>query len=268
MSNTIVFVHGAWLTSLSWENFLGYFEQQGYTCLAPEWPYRDKSAAELREHTPPELARIGVKELTDHYEAIVKALPEPPILIGHSFGGLIVQQLLDRGCGSAAITLDSAAPKGVLAVDWDVLRSNSASLLKWMGWERVVTMSLPEFQFAFVNTFPEAEQQRLYDRYCVPETGRIFFQAAFAALDPHDALYVNFRNDKRAPLLMIAGELDHVVPAHVARSNFEHYGQSRARTDFHEFSGRAHLLMAQDGWEEIADFMAHWLGQRGKEASR
>jgi pimeloyl-ACP methyl ester carboxylesterase len=261
MSNTIVFIHGAWLTSLSWENLTGYFEKKGYTCSAPEWPYRDQSAAQLREHTPPELAQIGVKELTDHYAAIVEALPEPPILIGHSFGGLIVQQLLDRGLGRAAITLDSAAPKGVLAVDWDVLRSNSASLLKWMGWERVVTMSFPEFQFAFVNGFPEDQQRRCYDRYAVPETGRIFFQAAFAALDPQNALSVDFKNNQRAPMLMIAGEHDHVVPAHVAKSNFEHYKQSTARTDFHEFTGRAHLLIAQEGWEDVADYMANWLEQ-------
>ena len=262
MSNTIVFIHGAWLTSQSWENLVGYFERKGYTCLAPEWPYRDKSAAELRASTPPELAHVGVKELTDHYAAIVKALPEPPILIGHSFGGLIVQQLLDRGFGRAAVTLDSAAPKGVLAVDWDVLRSNSASLLKWMGWERVVTMTFPEFQFSFVNTFPEALQQYCYDRYVVPETGRIFFQAAFAALAPNHALQVNFTNNDRAPLLMIAGEHDHIVPAHVARSNFEQYQHSSAHTDFHEFKGRAHLLIAQEGWEEIAEYVANWLDQR------
>lgn len=268
MNDTIVFIHGAWLTASSWENFLGYFEQKGYTCLAPEWPYRDKPAAELREHTPPELAHVGVKELTDHYEAIIKTLPEPPILIGHSFGGLIVQQLLDRGVGRVAVTLDSAAPKGVLAVDWDVLRSNSASLLKWMGWERVVTMSFPEFQFSFVNGFPEAQQRRCYDRYVVPETGRIFFQAAFAALDPHQALYVNFKNNQRAPLLMIAGERDHIVPAHVARSNFEQYRDSGAYTDFQEFPGRAHLLMAQDGWEEIAEYVATWLVETLPRAAR
>jgi pimeloyl-ACP methyl ester carboxylesterase len=136
-----------------------------------------------------------------------------------------------------------------------------------MGWERVVTMSFPEFQFTFVNTFPEEQQRDCYDRYLVPETGRIFFQAAFAALDPHNTLYVNFKNNERAPLLMIAGEQDHVVPAHVARANFEHYKDSTARTDFHEFPGRAHLLMAQEGWEEVADFIATWLAQLPNQAT-
>src|SRR6266487_4981982 len=220
MSNTIVFVHGAWLTKLSWENFIPYFEQKGYTCVAPEWPYRDKSVEELRESTPPELAEVGVKELTDHFEAIIRAMPEPPILIGHSFGGLIVQQLLDRGLGSAGVGIDSAAPEGVLAVDWTVLKANASILFKWMGWNQVVHMSFPEFQYAFTNTFPEEEQKKCYERYVVPETGRIFFQAAFAQLDPHHAIRVNFKNNDRAPLLLTAGEKDHLIPAHVARSNY------------------------------------------------
>jgi pimeloyl-ACP methyl ester carboxylesterase len=261
MKKNIVFIHGAWLTSLSWENFIDYFEKKGYTWSAPEWPYRDASVQELRANTPPELAEIGVKELVDHYEAIIRAIPEPPILIGHSFGGHIVQQLLDRGVGSAGVALDAVAPEGVQAVDWTVLKANASVLFKWMNWDKVLTMSLPEFQYAFTNAFPEEEQKKYYDRYVVPETGRLFFQAAFAQLDPHHALRVNFKNNDRAPLLLITGEKDHLVPAHVTKSNYEHYKHSTARTDFKEFEGRAHLLMAQDGWEEIADFAANWLDE-------
>ena len=259
MNKTIVFIHGAWLTSLSWENFIGYFEKQGYTCIAPEWPFREDSVENLRKDTPAELAQVGVKELTDHYENVIKNLPEPPILIGHSFGGLILQQLLDRGIGSTGVALDSVAPEGVLAVDWTVLKANSNVLFKWMNWDKVLNMSYPEFQFAFVNTFPEEDQKKYYDRYVVPETGRIFFQAAFAQLDPHHALHVNFKNNERAPLLLITCEHDHLVPVHVSRANYEHYQQSSARTDFHEFPGRSHLLMSEKGWEEIAGYALNWL---------
>ena len=262
MNKTIVFVHGAWLTSLSWENFAGYFEAKGYTTSAPEWPLRDRSVAELRASTPSDLAQIGVRELVDHFDSIIRPLPEPPILIGHSFGGLIVQQLLDRGLGSAGVALDAVAPEGVLAVDWTVLKANSSVLFRWMNWEKVLTMTFPEFQFAFTNNFPEEQQRKYYDRYVVPETGRIFFQAAFAQLDPHHTLHVNFKNDERAPLLLITSEFDHLVPAHVSRSNYERYKDSAARTDFHEFPGRSHLLIAQDGWEEIADYVLGWLEDR------
>jgi pimeloyl-ACP methyl ester carboxylesterase len=268
MDKNIVFVHGAWLTSLSWENYIPYFEKKGYTSIAPEWPYRDASVQQLRENTRSELAEIGVKELVDHYEAIVRKLPEPPILIGHSFGGIVVQQLLDRGVGSAGVTLDSVAPEGVLAVDWTVLKANAKVLFGWMNWDRVVHMTFPEFQYAFTNSFPEEEQHYYYDRYVVPETGRLFFQAAFAQLDPNHALKVNFENNDRAPLLLITGEKDHLVPAHVTKANFDHYKQSTARTDFKEFEGRSHLIAAGEGWEEVANYIADWLDQLANQPIR
>lgn len=259
MTKNIVFIHGAWLTSLSWEYFMDYFQKRGYNCIAPEWPYRNRSVQELREDTAPELAEIGGDELTDHFEKIIRAMDEPPILFGHSFGGLIVQRLLDRGLGNCGVCLDSVAPEGILAVDWTVLKANSSVLFKWMGWEKVQTMTMDEFAYAFANTLPQDRQEYFYDRYVVPETGRIFFQIAFAQLDPHHATRVNFKNNDRAPLLMIAGEKDHLVPAHITRANYDHYKHSTARTDFVEFKDRSHLLMAQDGWEEICTYIADWL---------
>lgn len=261
MTNTIVFIHGAWLTKLSWENFIPYFEQKGYTTVVPEWPYRDASVEELRANTPAALAEVGVKELTDHFASVIGDMPEPPMLIGHSFGGLIVQQLLDRGYGRAGVALNGVTPEGVLAVDWTVLKANSRVLSTWMGWDRVLTMSYPEFQYAFTNTFPEDQQRSYFDRYVVPESGRLFFQVAFAPLDPHHSTRVDFKNNTRAPLLLTASEFDHLVPAHVIRTNYEHHKQSAARTDFHEFPGRAHLVTADKGWEEVADYVANWLGQ-------
>jgi len=268
MSNTIVFIHGAWLTKRSWEEFTPYFEQKGYTCVLPEWPYRDASVEELRDHTPPELAEIGVTELTDHFAAIIAAMPEPPILIGHSFGGLIVQQLLDRGLGSAGVAIDAVAPEGILAVDWTVLKANSRVLSTWMGWDKVLTMSFGEFQYAFTNTFPEEQQRKYFERHVVPESGRLFFQVAFAPLDPQHATRVNFKNNDRAPLLLIAGEYDHLVPAHVVRSNYEHHKESAARTDIHEFAGRSHLLVAGEGREEVADVITSWFAELSTHTAR
>src|SRR5947207_11625121 len=122
--------------------------------------------------------------------------------------------------------------------------------------------------YAFTYTFPEEEQKKYSDRYVVPETGRIFFQAAFAQLDPHHAIRVNFKNNDRAPLLLTAGEFDNLIPVHVAKANYEHYKDSSARTDFKEFAGRAHLLLAQDGWQEVADFVANWLDQLPSQAGQ
>jgi pimeloyl-ACP methyl ester carboxylesterase len=259
MNQTIVFIHGAWVTPLSWDKFIGFFEAKDYLCLAPTWPYKDKPIAELRENPPAELAGLGVTEIVDHYERIISGLAAPPLLIGHSFGGLFVQLLLDRGLGEAGVAIDSAPPKGVLPLQWSALKSNAGVLLKWRAWERIVHQSFKQFQYAFVHTLPLAEQRAAYDRHVVPETGRIFFQAALAALDRRNSVKVNYDNPNRAPLLLIAGSEDHIVPAKMNKMNYRKYKDSRARTDFKEFAGRTHWIIAQDGWEEVADYISQWL---------
>ena len=261
MAQTIVFIHGAWVTPLCWEPFAGYFHSKGYNCLTPPWPHKDKPIEELRRNPPAGLAGLGVTEIVDHYERIIKALDEPPILIGHSFGGLFTQMLLDRGLGRAGVAIDSAPPKGVLPLQLTAFRSNLGILLTWRGWERVIYQSFETFQYAFVNELPPDAQKAVYDRYVVPETGRIFFQAGLALMDAHNAVRVNFRNSARAPLLLIAGEKDQNVPAAMNRSNYAKYRGSGARTDFKAFPGRCHWIIAQDGWEQVAGYIADWLGQ-------
>ena len=261
MAQTIVFIHGAWVTPLCWDPFTSYFRGKGFNCLTPTWPHKDKPIEELRRTPPAGLAGLGVTEIVDHYEHVIKALDEPPILIGHSFGGLFTQMLLDRGLGRAGVAIDSAPPKGVLPLLLTAFRSNLGILLTWRGWERVVYQSFETFQYAFVNELPPEAQRTVYDRYVVPETGRIFFQAGLALMDRHNAVRVNFRNSARAPLLLVAGEKDQNVPAAMNRSNYAKYRGSGARTDFQVFPGRCHWIIAQDGWEQVAGYIADWLGQ-------
>jgi len=261
MSPTIVFIHGAWVTPLCWEKMQGYFQGQGYSCLAPTWPHKDRPIDELRRAPPSALARLGVTEIVDHYERIIRGLDEAPILIGHSFGGLFVQILLDRGVGVAGVAIDPAPPRGVLPLQWSVLKANAAVLFRWRGWRKIVHMSFREFRYAFVNAMPAAEQHAAYEQHVVPETGRIFFQAGLALLDPRRPTRVNFRNAHRAPLLLIEGTRDHVVAPGLVRSNVKKYRRSPARTDFKLFAGRCHWIIAQDGWEEPASYIAEWLQQ-------
>jgi pimeloyl-ACP methyl ester carboxylesterase len=262
MSNTIFFIHGAWMTPRCWEPFIGYFEQQGYICKAPAWPHKDLPFDELRSHPPAELATLGVTEIVDHYTSLIQAQPEPPILIGHSFGGLFVQMLLDRGLGRAGVAIDPAPPKGVLSLEWSVLRSNASILFKWMAWEQIVSLSYDDFCYAFVHTLPPEAQWTAYDSQVVPESGRIFFQDALAEIDPHEAVKVNFNNLERAPLLLIAGLEDHLVPPAVVRSIYEKYPRTPMRTDLLEFPERTHWIIAQDGWDEVAASISSWLTER------
>ena len=259
-NKTIVFIHGAWMTPLCWDKFSGFYEARGFKCIAPAWPYKDRPMAELRQTPPADLRHLGVVEIVNHYDHIIRELNEPPILIGHSFGGLFVQMLLDRGLGAAGVAIDPAPPKGVLPFFYgSAIKANLRVLAVPGGWQKILHQSFKEFQYAFVNTLPEAEQKAIYDRYVVPETGRIFFQAALALFN--NATRVNFSNSRRAPLLLIAGSSDHVVPAAMNRVNFKKYQNSTARTDFKEFSGRAHWIISQPGWEEVAGYIATWLDQ-------
>lgn len=258
MSSTVVFIHGAWMTPLCWEPFIGFFRQAGYTCLAPAWPYHDRPVEELRRAPSPELAWLGAEGIVGHFERIIRALDEPPVLIGHSFGGLWVQILLDRGLGRAGVAIDSAPPRGVLPLQWTALRSSAGVLLTAMP-RSIVRLTLGQFRYAFAHNVADAAVRAAYERHVVPETRRIFFQAAVSLLDLVSPLRVDFGNSSRAPLLLVAGSDDHIVPAVQNRANYAKYRRSGARTDFKEFPRRTHWIIAQDGWEEVAGFAESWI---------
>lgn len=262
MTRTVVFIHGAWVTPACWDPFRGWFDARGYRCLAPAWPGRDRPIEEIRRDPSP-LLGLGIGEIADHYERIVRELDEPPILIGHSFGGLIVQILLDRGLGVAGVAIDSAPPKGIFPYQPTSFRSLFSVLLTPFVWRKVVRWSFARFRYGFVNTLPLAEAQAAYERHVTPETGRIFFQGAIAPFSRHSPTRVDFRNATRAPLLLIAGEADHIVPARMNRANLRAYAGSPAVTDFRSFPGRSHWTIAQPGWEDVAGFIAEWLKGRG-----
>ncbi len=254
----LMMIHGAWLSSRSWENFADYFGKRGFAVSAPEWPRKHGDVAELRAETEA-LKGLGIGEIVDHHEALIRELPEPPILIGHSFGGLIVELLLDRGLGRAGIAISPAPPKGILVLPFSSLKAASPALAHPSRWHGVVTLTLEEFTYAFVNTFSAEDAAAAYERYAVPETGQIFYEAGFANFHMNPPSEVDFENDSRAPLLVVGAEQDKTVPASLARKQHGKYEGSAARTDYLEFEGRPHLLMAADGWEDVAASIDSWL---------
>ena len=258
---TILLIHGMFMTPRSWEPFRGYYEERGYRVLTPPWPRMQGEVEDIRRD-PSALNGLGTTEIVDHYENIIREQDEPPIIMGHSVGGLFVQMLLDRGLGAVGVGIDAAAPKGVLRLPWAQIRSLSPILLNPGNNRRTVMLTFPQFRYAFANNISEVEAMKVYQGNAIPVPGRLVFQAGLANLNPRAATRVNYRNDERAPLLLIAGSDDHTVPASVDRSTLRKYRHSKAVTDFKEFPGRSHLIVAQEGWEEVAEYALAWANDR------
>jgi pimeloyl-ACP methyl ester carboxylesterase len=255
----VVFIHGAFLSAQSWDPWKQRFAARGYECVAPAWPFLDHSVEELQRAPDPRFGKLGIGEIVDNYASIIREFPTEPILVGHSFGGLFVQLLLDRGLGAAGVAIDPAPPKGVLP-DLNAVRASLPVVLGWKSWQSVRRMSLRSFQWGWVHTLSEPEQRAAYHAHVIPTSGHIFFQALLAPFT--DVTKVNYRNGDRAPLLIIAGELDRTVGARMDLANFRKYARSTAVTDYREFPGRTHWICAQPGWEEVADHALDWLAKQ------
>ena len=255
---SLMLIHGAWLSARSWENYSQYFDKRGFAVSAPEWPRKQGDVEEMRE-TAEESAGLGVQEIVDHFEGLISDLEQPPVLIGHSYGGLFVELLLDRGLGRAGVAMSPAPPKGILALPFSTLKAGAPALAHPSKWHGVVTLTLEEFTYAFVNTFSDEDAASAYDRYAVPETGQIFYEAGFANFHLHPPTEVHFKNEGRAPLLIVGATEDHTVPASLSKAQYKHYERSPAKTDYLEFEGRPHLHMVAPDWQEVAAEIDGWL---------
>jgi alpha-beta hydrolase superfamily lysophospholipase len=254
----LMLIHGAWLSARSWEHFADYFGKRGFEVSTPEWPRKEGDVEELRDEAE-KLKGLGIEEVVDHHEEQIRALAEPPVLIGHSFGGLIVELLLDRGLGRAGVAISPAPPKGILVLPFSSLKAAAPALAHPSKRSGIVPLTLDEFTYGFVNTFSPEEAAAAYERYAVPETGRIFYEAGLANFHLNPPTEVHFKKGERAPLLIVGLGKDHTVPASLSRKQYEKYERSPAKTDFIEFEGRPHLAMAAPGWEEVATSIDSWL---------
>ena len=248
------------MSAESWDPWKARFASRGYECVAPAWPFLDHDVAELQRDPDPRFGRLGIGEIVDNYAKVIREIGGRPLLVGHSFGGLFVQMLLDRGFGSAGVAIDPAPPKGVLP-GANAVRASFPVLLGWNSWQGVRRMSLRGFQWGWVHTLSEPEQLAAYEQHVIPTSGRIFWQALTAPFS--DVMRVNYSNHDRAPLLIIAGELDRTVEASMNRANFARYKDAHAVTEFREFPGRTHWICRQPGWEEVADFALEWAERIG-----
>lgn len=263
----IVLIHGLWLTPRSWEGWKARFEALGHEVLAPAWPRMGDGDVEALRRDPSALNGLGVIELVDHYDAIVRGLDPAPIVMGHSFGGLVTEMLLDRGLGATGVALSPAPLKGVRRLPIAQIRSASPVLGNPANRKRTVELTPKQFNYAFTNTMAEDEAKAVYERHAVPGPGRVLFQAALANLNPKAVTKVDFHKDDRPPLLVVGNGEDHTVPASVSHEAAKRLGKSSAVVDYKEFADRPHFIGAP-GWEKVADYALDWANRHARAATR
>jgi pimeloyl-ACP methyl ester carboxylesterase len=251
---TIVLIPGLWMTALSWEHWVKHYSEKGYGVIAANWPGMDGDIEQLRRD-PSSFATLGLSDVVDHYEQIIRELENPPIIIGYGFGGLVTQILLDRGWGAAGVGIASAPVSGIARLPLSVLKLAFSVFGKSVS-NKTASLTAEQFHRAFTNSLTETESLDAFKRYVVPAPNRILLQTAFANFAPHAAITVNFRNDTRAPLLLIAGGKDRVASSSMVKANFDLYRESKVETDYKEYPSHAHFTFLQE--TKVADYVLGW----------
>jgi pimeloyl-ACP methyl ester carboxylesterase len=247
----IVLIHGMFMTATCWDGWADRLRAAGHEVHAPSWPGRDRPVADLRAaHPDPALGQLRLADVIAHFDAFVRALPVPPVLIGHSMGGLVVQALLARGLGAKGVAIHSAAPFGVFVVSLPFVQANWAVINPFIRASTPYLMTPAEFAFGWVHVLEPAAQQAAYDRHLVPESRQVgrdslTFKVDFAA--------------KKAPLLFVAGGDDHTIPGSLNKANHRKYASNPSETSLQEYPGRSHFTLGQPGWEAVADAVAAWV---------
>ncbi len=257
----IVLVHGLWMTPKSWNTWADRFRARGHEVIVPGWPGIDDRSVEDIRANPEALKGIGIKQIVDHYERIIRALPEKPIIMGHSFGGMFTQILADRGLGIAYVGVEPGQPAGIATLPWSTLWTGTPILSNPFGRNGAKPLSKGHFHFTFGNDLPRSESDKLWEEYAVNSYNRVFFEGVAGAFNEKGgAGHVDFGRTDRAPLLIMTGEIDHVVPPAIGRAILKKYRKtgSPAVVEYKEWPGRTHRIVSQDGWEEVADYALDW----------
>ena len=247
-----VFIHGLWLLPSSWDRWAALFEEAGYPAVTPGWPDDPATVEEAKAH-PEAFAHKMVGQVADHFAKVIGRLKKKPVVIGHSFGGLITQMLAGRGLAVVSVAIDPAPFRGVLPLPLSSLKSASPVLANPANRGRAVALTFEQFKYGWANALSEGEAKELYEKFHVPAPGAPLFQAATANLNPWTEVKVDTKNPARGPLLIIDGTKDHTVPWAIANASYKKQKQNQAVTEITEARDRGHSLTIDSGWREVAE---------------
>jgi len=253
-SKHVVFITGAFVGNNCWDEWKKYFESKGYKTFAPPWSFKDGSPDELRKRQPNDtaLAKLTLREVTDHYIRFIKDLPEKPIVIGHSMGGCMTQVIVNRDIPAAGVAIHPVPTLGVFPYEFSFYKGGWKSLGLFTSTKKTYLMSFKDWQYAFVNTMTLEEQKAAYEKFTIPESKTV----ARGGLTP--AVKVDYKK-AHPPLLITSGEIDNIIPAHLNYRNYKKYKKNGSVLDYKEFPGRNHFVLGQSTWKEDADYILDWL---------
>ena len=248
----VVFVHGLWLLPSSWDRWAAFFEEAGYIAVQPGWPDDPQTVAEAKAH-PETFAGKGIAEIAGYQEAIIRKLARKPVVIGHSFGGLLTEILAGRGLAAASVAISPAPFRGVLPLPISALRSASVALKNPTNWNKAVPLTYEQCRYSFANAGGEDEAKELYLGYSVPGPAEPLFQAAAANFNPWSEAKVDTKNPERGPMLIVSADSDHTVPWAIANASYKKEAKNSGVTEIVKMTGRGHALVIDNGWREVAE---------------
>lgn len=265
-ANPVIFIHGLWIHSSAWQPWLELFTERGYDVSAPGWPGDGDTVAATRAN-PDALNDVGIAAIVEHYTELIGGTDHKhevkPIVVGHSFGGLIAQELLATGQVAAAVAIDPAPIKGVKALPLAQLRSAFPVLGNPANRHRAVSLTAKQFHYAFGNALTEEESDQLHVQWTIPGPGLPLFEDAAANFSKNSPAKVDTHLVDRGPLLLTSGTEDHTVPLKVTKEVFGMYAKGQSDTEFHEFEGRGHSLAMDHGWRDVAEVSLNWFATKG-----
>src|SRR6056297_889578 len=252
MTETIFFIHGMWGGAWYWGNYRRFFENQGYRCEATTLRHHDMDPRGVPD---PRLGTTGLLDYAADLEQEIRELNVKPILMGHSMGGLLSQMLAERGLAKAIVLVTPAPPSGNwMCLKPSVVRSFWSIQMKWGFWKKPMLPKFDAAVYSMLHLLPPDEQKETYEKF-VYESGRAMFEIGYWLLDSNGAAKVD-ASKVACPVLVVAGAEDRASPPSVARPIAERY---KSVSTYKEFEGQAHWMVAEPGWQEVAEYIEAWL---------